>query len=133
MLNVANNQNSLRTFEASDYSDVASWWKAHNWPVLPIEALPKLGFIVPGVCAGWLYETDSTLCWLEWVVSNPLTSKEERSVALDEVISSLLSRAKELGFKQVFTTVVHPKLVDRYKNHGFVVTDQAMTNLIRSL
>lgn len=124
---------NVRLYENSDYSEVAGWWLDQNWPIIPQDHLPEFGFIVPGIAAGFLYKTDSNFALLEFVIANPNSSKEDRANALDLVIENLILLAQELGFKSIFSSVTHPKLIDRYVNHGFIITDKNMTNLIRSI
>jgi hypothetical protein len=121
----------VRQYKPSDYISVASWWVMHDWPVIDADHLPKHGFIVDDKAVGFLYMTDSKIAWLEFIVANPNVSKEDRSEALDLVINKLIDLAKELEFKTVFSSVTHPRLIERYKRHGFVVTDTGMTNMIR--
>lgn len=121
------------------YETLERWWKAHGWAPVPADALPKTGVVVVGgdgapICAGFLYATDSSLCWLEWVVADPESATETRSAALDVLISSLLFIATERGFKQVFTSARHQRLIGRYEAHfGFIPADTGMTNLIKRL
>jgi hypothetical protein len=122
---------NIRNYKSSDYSVISEWWKSHKWPVLPEHMLPKTGMIIDNFCAGFLYKTDSSIAWLEFIISNPSTKKEERADALDILIKGLVNRAKEDGFKTIFTSVEHPSLITKYKNNGFVIGDTNMTNLVR--
>lgn len=118
---------------SKDYEILERWWKEHNWlPVHP-SLLPKTGFIVDEVCAGWLYKTDSAFALLEFVVSDKNAEKDRRDKALNILINSLLEEADKAGFKVVFTSLEHPKLIERYQKFGFKVTDKNMTNMVRSL
>lgn len=121
-----------RSFTSADYPVVCQWWTARQWPQIPLMMLPRRGFIVDGYCAGFLYLTDSPIAWLEWVVSNPDSDKIERQKALDNLISSLLNAAKEAGCKAVFSAANHPGLIERYKSHGFQVSDTGMTHVLRT-
>lgn len=119
-----------------DYGTVAAWWTAHKWPVLPKIALPPTGFVVVDAddkmfCAGWLYKTDSPISALEWIVADPLATPEERDSALDVLIEALIAKAHEFKKPMIFTSVVHPKLLDRLLKHGFIVTDSQVLNLMR--
>lgn len=123
----------VRKFQTSDYFELCGWWNKHNWPCIPLDHLPENGFIVEGLAAGFLYKTDSKFGLLEFVVANPDSSKEDRAQALDLVIDNTLNLAKELGFKSIFSSITHPKLIQRYQEHGFMMTDENMTNMIRRL
>lgn len=124
---------TARAFTPADYAEVASWWEAQGWPVIPPEMLPGTGVVVPGLAAGFLYKTDSAIAILEFVVANPASDKMERRAALDAVIEALLAYAALVGARAVFTSCQHPSLLARYQNHGFQITDTGMTNLIRRI
>lgn len=102
------------------------------------EVLPQTGVIVENdagvpVCAGFIYKTDSKICWLEFIVSDPLSDTLERGRALDTLIDSLVSRAKQMEFSVMFTSSNHERLIKRYENHEFQVTDRNVTHLVRQL
>ena len=123
----------IRKFQKEDHPMVCSWWKAHSWPLIPIEMLPTTGVIVDDVAAGFLYKTDSKIAWIEFIVTDPVSDKAHRSEALDKLISSLSEEAKSDGYALIFTSVEHPKLLARNQEHGFAVTDTNMTNMIKRL
>lgn len=120
---------NLRT----DYSEVATWWKAHGWPEIPPEALSPTGFVVDGICAGWFYKTDSKLSWIEWVVSNPSVEPEVRGAGLDALMGRLIEEGRRLGFSSMFSSISNKRLIERYKKHGFIETETGMSNMIRRL
>lgn len=117
----------------ADYATLAKWWTAQNFPTIAPEYLPQCGLIVDGLCAGFLYESDSAIAWVEWIVANPEAEKALRREALDKLLDALVLHAKERGYKAIFTSVAHPGLLERYKQHGFVVTDNGVTHLLRSI
>lgn len=115
---------------------LATWWKAHKWPVIPAVTLPATGVVIYSdkdvpVCAGFLYTTDSVLGILEWVVSNPaFDEKPARSEAVDLLIEELLWRAKHRGIKAIYSFVKNERLMKRYVDAGFTVTDTGMTHVL---
>lgn len=129
---------NIRSFDLlKDYEDIFNWWTKHNWaPIMP-HSLPTTGIVVENdskkLCAGFLYRTDSNLCWMEFIISNPDSEKEERDISLDLLISELIIKAEEFNCKVIFSSINHPSLIERYKKHNFVETDKQMTNMIRSI
>ena len=95
--------------------------------------LPRVGAVVDGVCAGFLYATDSKICWLEWIVGNPDSPHEIRAEGLNLLINELCAYAKKVGFEVVFTSSNHTRLMDRLDAAGFIKTDTNVTQLIRRL
>lgn len=118
------------------YEIVSSWWKQHNWPVIPLSHLPQLGFVSfiddIAAAAGWLYQTDSAFCIFEWIVVNPEIRREKRTLALNALIKKAKEAAKVMEFETIFMSVRHAPLVSRLEKHGFVPRDQHMTNLVYS-
>lgn len=121
----------IKKFEESDYPLLCSWWFEHGWNPIPLELLPKVGYVVDEICAGFLYVNNSGLCHLEWLVSDPRSDKAIRNEALTLLIDSLCSTAKEHNLKAIFTTSNNKNLIERLKNHGFIVTDTSVTHLIK--
>jgi hypothetical protein len=121
----------VRKFYKEDLGQINGWLEARGWPVLTESVLPRTGFIVDETAVGFLYKTDSSLCWMEWLVTNPSAPSEHRDKALDGVIEHLTSEAKMWGARAVFTSVSDAGLIERYKKHGFHESETAMTNMIK--
>lgn len=112
------------------YEDVCYWWSQHDWSQLPRDALPKTGFIVEGVAAGFLYKTDSQFAILEFIISNKNAKKEDRKQAVDLVVKNLIDEAKNSGYNLIFSSICHPSLMTIYENNGLIKTDTNMTNYV---
>jgi hypothetical protein len=127
---------SVRMFKEEDYAQIVKWWEWWKWQAVPLDHLPKIGAIVSfndvDVCAGWLYQTDSKIALLEWVVSNP-QAKQGRGECLSALIDELCVAAKSLGFDSVITIAKNAHLLKRLQDHGFTGEEKQMTNLVRIL
>lgn len=125
----------IRPITESDYLAICEWWKHHKWQVVPAQALPPNGYIAligeKRIVAGFLYRTDSNLGWLEWIVSNPDSTFEERTTAINELLETIFQRAKELKIQAIFTSCKNESLIKRLIEKGFQTTDQGMTSLIK--
>jgi hypothetical protein len=119
------------------YETVTEWWKAQNWPVIPLSHLPKTGFLVSHdgkpAAAGWLYKTDSAMCWLEFIVASPEIRHEPRASVLSVLISSAKMAAELMGFQTVFMSIQNQSLGSRLEAQGFTASDKAMTNYVCDL
>lgn len=115
------------------YIEICSWWKFHNWPSIPLSALPKNGIVViaDGVMAvaGWIYQTDSDICLLEWFIANPKVRRFKRSESIDCLLRVAKDAAKKMGFKTIFTTAKNESLIGRMEKSGFSIGERSMTNL----
>ena len=131
-------QMTVRDTRRGDYEMFVSWWDGHVGWEAPLEhALPDSGFLVEGdgfpVVAGWLYRTDSSIAWLEWIISNPQASKEERADALPILIERLTHEARMLGFKIVFTSTNNKRLLAQYEEAGFATMEKDVIHLVRRI
>lgn len=115
------------------YGTTCTWWGENGWPVVAPLMLPPTGFIVPGMCVGYLYETNSGVALLEWIVGTKNADKAQRSLAIDILIKTMIVSAKERGFKALFTSTKNKSLINRYEKQGFLKTDTESTNLVRAL
>jgi len=113
------------------YEEIRRWWQGWKWEPVPLESLPENGVIIPGFAVGFLYKTDSNIAWLEWIVANPEADKSQRRQAVEIVIEYLTGKAKELGFKRVFTTTVHPTLKRMFGQRKYIQTDDKVSHFLR--
>lgn len=135
-----NTELHVRQLEHRDYDKhLVKWWKAWKWEAPTREALPEQGvngFIVydneQPVCAGFLYETNSAIAWVEWIISNPkYRKKPHRSIAIKLLIETLTNYAHELGYSVCYTILQHKGLAEAYKSAGYIVTTSNNTELIK--
>lgn len=120
-----------------DYDLLLSWWKKRNFTAPPKEWLSPLGLMVfvgnKPVCAGFLFKTDSNVCSIGNLVSDPSVPGIFRDKALDYLLVRLQTIAKDSGFTVVCAATNLERLVQRYKRLGFMVTDEGITQLGRTL
>lgn len=120
---------TLRAYRPSDLEEMNSWYVARGLSPLPAEAIPKNGFIEPGVAAGFLCLTEVPLAFLEGYISNPQRTSQERGKALDEITVELVEAAKALGKSRVMALTQEESLAMRCLLLGFK-SEGAQTMLI---
>lgn len=122
-----------------DYDNILiGWWKDWGWEQSPArDFLPKNGeggLIVYDndipVCAAFLYNTDSKVAWITWVVSNK--EYKNKTMALEMLISKLEEVAKLQGNKYIFTNNNHSWLIKKFINLGYS-KGTTSTELIKTL
>jgi hypothetical protein len=128
----------VRTYRKTDYKTVSNWWNRYDeWQAVPEDFLPETGFVAfdsdGEVAAAFCYKTDSGFALLEWHIANPDTTKEQRADALDSIIERAILWGKANNFKAFFSSVKHPRLIARYEKHGFIKSDENMTNFVGRL
>lgn len=127
---------NAQAYTPSHHSMLTEWWLAHKWTPIPTYMLPPTGTVVydgvTPVCAGFVYRTDSAIAWMEFIVSNPASTKDQRAAALDLLISDLAEKAYATGSTTIFTSSNQPSLIEKNKQQGFVVTDSNVTHMFRN-
>lgn len=126
----------VREFDrGNDYALAASWWEKRHYLVAPMFMLPPNGLVVcdgdTPVAIGFLMRTDAGVAGPCHLVSNPDEPGEIRHQALDLLIQSLIERAKELGHRVICAETNLERLVERYKNLGFTVTDTGVFAMMK--
>lgn len=106
-----------RLYEPKDFEQIQVWAK-HRGTEYTESQFPKVGFIVDGYAAYFLYQTDSTVCFLENLIANPLTEGSDRCEAIDLVVDAVISEAKALGFTVAYATSGLPAVIFRGLRHG---------------
>ena len=101
--------------------------------VFPDAWLPPTGFIVEGVLAAWLYKTDSGLCYMENVISNPATTHAERDEAIALVAASLEVEAKRCGFRYMLGFSAIPTVIDVAARFGMKPSKNPYFTLVKEL
>lgn len=114
-----------------DTETAKTWLQIQGWPVMPDWAYPDLCYAVPGKAAVWLFTSNSGMCWVEYLVGNPLISKEEKHEAISHLLSYVAEEAKKLGAKQLITSTPHPGAARAYLEAGYVAGDTNCTQYLK--
>ena len=123
-----------------DYDTILKgWWKDWGWDAPTRDFLPQDGLggimVYDGdtpVCAGFLYNTNSKVAWVDWIIS----SKEYRGFrkeALSLLKETLTSVAKNLDNKFAYALIKHKGLIDVYEKTGYLKGDNYNTEMIKAL
>lgn len=128
----------FRYFEEKDYDMLTKWWKFWRFTPPPFENLPTSGVIVnkDGVdlCAGFVYFTNSKMCWIEFIVANPdVKQKEDRIEAIMNVIDILCSVGKNNGYGLAYASLKNYNLEDKYLESGFILGSTNCNEYIKIL
>ena len=133
---------TLRPLIESDYDNILlGWWSDWGWTAPVKEMLPQdgVGGVIiyddeEPVCAGFLYMTNSRMCWVEWVISNKnYRKKPQRAEALTLLIETLTVIAKNNGAKLAYTVIKNESLSKVYKQVGYIDGDTNIKEMIKAL
>lgn len=118
---------NIRYLNETDYDMLCQWWKWHRFPAPLKICLPDNGtngLIVSkdgvNICCGFVYQTNSKMAWIEFIVSNPDYRQSDRKDAINYLIEMLCELAKGQGFLVAFTSVKNESLIKRYEDSGFL-------------
>lgn len=132
----------IRQLEPNDYDDLlVGWWQEWGWEPPQKDFLPHDGAggaIVyvddTPVVAGYLYLTNSTVAWIDFIVSSKqFRKKPERQEAITFLVEYLTEIAKTLGCKYAYALVKHNGLISTYEKLGYVAGDQYTKEMIKQL
>lgn len=115
-----------RKIQQEDWDMLASWWEGHKWPVPARDSLPENGsggIIIEEnkepVIAGFIYQTNSKGCWLEYIISKP-NYKKDRSHLIDKLVQIAEEAALLLGFKYMLFIGKSNGIRKSLKKHGWL-------------
>lgn len=106
-------------FSKKDIPEVNSWYVARGISPINENLFPDIGFICHGVGAGFIYQTDSALCFIDGYIAHPMTTKEDRKEAFDDITNALIRTAKDHGFDQILAYTKNPEIKKRCEKFSF--------------
>ena len=131
----------IREIRETDLNIIRSWYDDYEgWIAPPLDSLPNNGLggllVHKGeqlIASAYLYETNSKLCHLEWVIADKNYEEEDRHDAISLLIATLTQVAKVKGYGYVFTYTQHESLMNKYEEIGFIKNPTASHDLILKL
>lgn len=131
----------IRQLIESDYDTLCKWWITWGFEPVPRDFLPRNatgGLLVSEdgipIVAAFIYNTDSAICWIDWVVSNKeYRKKPQRKQAIEILINSLTNIAKEAGYTYAYALIKNDKLVNIYEGLGYTKGISYNQELIKKL
>ncbi len=86
-----------RYSEQAHYYTLGNWYVARKMSIVPAQALPPTGYVVPGVAAGFCWHTNSTVAWIDNMITNPAAPVIRRYAALQAIVLRLEAEAIAAG------------------------------------
>ena len=131
---------TTRPLQHEDYDTILKgWWKDWGWDAPNRDFLPQdgVGGVIiydedTPVCAGFLYNTNSRVAWVDWIISNK-DYRESRKEALLLLIETLTLVAKNLDNKFAYALIKHEGLIGIYEKTGYLKGDNYNTEMIKAL
>ena len=130
----------VRILKEEDYDSLCKWWKWWRFSpperdFLPLNGTGGIMVSVNGedVCAGFMYTTDSSVCLIEYVVSNPDYKENNRNEIVRYTVMVLTQIAKNNGFKYAFATMKSEAMMNSYESCGYRKGTIGCTELVKVL
>ncbi len=112
-----------RPYTPHDYCLISSWYLERGLVAPPPQSLPPTGLLVfkgeIPVGAAFLYRTDSSIAWIDCLITSPSTVKVSRVEAMTRLLEELSLIAKQMGYSLLIAAPTHPNVAPFLKEHGF--------------
>ena len=127
-----------RTLLEQDYNMLEKWWLGWGWPVVSKEILPDNG--TGGVMiehegkpivAGFIYWSNSGMCWFDWVISDPKGNKRARPFAVKFLIETVEKMVKDAGKKCIMSISRSNSLLKTHKELGWTIDPDPSHEMIK--
>jgi hypothetical protein len=123
----------IRLVNDSDYEMFRSWWEGWGWTPPPKDFLPNIGVVVNECAAGFLYVSNSKVCWVDWIISDKNYRGEDRDEIINMVLASLEEISKDYDAKFLYSLIKHEKLMEKYESMGYVKGDSDAVVMIKHI
>lgn len=133
---------TVRPLTDTDYEDIlVGWWKQWRWEPPMKDFLPNNGtggvMVLDGdtpICAGYMYLTNSSVSWVDWIISNKeYTKRPERREAIKLLVSTLSDISKKSGSKYAYALIKNQSLVKVYEDLGYIKGDSYTSEMLKAL
>lgn len=126
--------------KAECYDKLVDWWKTHKafeGELIPYSSLPRRVFTVykgdTDLYSVAVYITDSDMCWIGWITSNPASKIKSRYKALDYLYEQISNTMRSQGYSIVISKTKQTGLMKTLKNTGFINIEPNTNFYIKNL
>jgi hypothetical protein len=105
-----------------DYITIQRWLSKYNCEISK-EDLPKIGFMTTNACL-FCMTTNSGVMFIEPIIANKDSKKEERSRELDSLFVAAFEYAKKMNYKKIWGLSFNDASIKRAMKNGFKLVKQ---------
>lgn len=120
----------ILNYKKSEYGIIRQWWKAHGWAPTPPKMLSDTGYIIEidgeYVVAGWYVKTNTGGSMLEWIISNPKSSKKDVKKALNLLYEFAEKKTKDDGKSYLMSFLEHKGLIALSEGRGWIPCEKGI-------
>lgn len=99
-----------------------SWLEKRGMDLISEEDVPSMGFIVPGIAAGFLRQCEGNVAIIDSLVTNPDACPVVRHYQLNKIYDWLIAEAESQGIKKLIGFTRDEHTLRRSLDHGFVIS-----------
>lgn len=110
-----------------------SWLNDWHIDFKIIDLLPTTGWFISNCACIFLVETNSKVCYVEGLVSNPNLDKSITNEAMNMLVSNILTYAKERGYQLISSNSKYIEVANRAKRFGFNIDDNIYIHFSKEL
>lgn len=103
----------MRRFMKKDLKEINQWRELRKAPILSDDFYPPTGFFEPGVAAGFINFTETSVAFIENLITNPQAEKKKREQAILAILEKLERFAYDQNIKWIVAVTNHPQ-VEKY-------------------
>lgn len=107
-----------------DYQEYSSWFSHLGYDAPSKPMLSTLGFTVHkdiDICSGFLYISNSSLAYIEFVIANPKAKREDRKESVRKLLTHLQDVAKSKGYEIIMIITATPGFSKNLvENFGYI-------------
>ena len=85
------------------------------------------------IVAGFLYTTNSNICWMEWIISNPEYRNTDRQEAIELLINMAEEICKKQGQVHMFSIGRNKHLIETHKKLGWHIDSKPSHEIIKNI
>lgn len=109
----------IKRYEFSDFDHVFELFRSRGVKITKAQ-LPSIGFISDNA-ACFLITTNSSACFVEWLVSRDVPTKDEE---MDACVQACIQVGSAMGFKVCYALTDKTSVVERAFKHSFKIQTQ---------
>lgn len=114
----------LREYKFCDFDIIRSWLQSHNHVEINRDTLPENGLIAftkeRDIAVGFLRLCEGDLSIIESFVTNPTAGFKEKKEAIDLLVMKLTKLSGKLGRKKIIGLSRTSSILNRAKKLGFI-------------
>lgn len=123
----------VQPIAAADLDTLNAWCVARGMSPFPDGWLPPVGYWVPNVLGAFMYRTDARVAYVECVISNPDTTKEQRREATLLVSEAIEGHAAREGFLYLVGLTSIASVGEAGRLRGYRVSEPKYSTMVKVL